>query len=151
MIKFIFEELSLGKSILNVTDQLIEMNVTNKPGKVFYLSHLQRIIKNEIYFGKLKFGQKNPIAIENNYEAIISEALWNDVQQKVYSSANSFGRNTNPRFTLSGLIYCGKCDKKLRINEKKGPIVIPCLSGRQNLSIIVALCTSSDSNLIQFL
>lgn len=132
IVKFIFQQLSLGKSILNVTNQLIEMNVTNKSGKVFYLSHVQRIIRNEIYFGKLKFGQKNPITIENNHEAIISEVLWNDVQQKVFSRADAFGRNTNPRFTLSGLIYCGKCDKKLGINEKKGPIVTPCPNCRQS-------------------
>lgn len=77
----------------------------DKP-KPFWPGHLHRILTNPIYIGRVSHkGQVHA----GEHEAIITQALWDAVQQKLLSrtSAHTSGKNAKEASLLVGLVFDG--------------------------------------------
>lgn len=88
---------------------------------------VRNIIKNTIYKGQRKWG--NEI-----FEApiIITEDLWNRVNENLSNNSNNRGKKVNHRYLLKGLIRCGKCGRNMvgRSRENKKDHYYQCSSKR---------------------
>lgn len=74
---------------------------------------VRNVLKNQVYVGKVKF--KNAV-YQGNHVPIISEALFNEVQEIFRTSRKNMDSLKRSPFKastlLSGLVYCGKCGAK---------------------------------------
>ena len=93
--------------------QYMSKKYTTKYGAWKSETLIQNVLKNEVYIGKIKF---KGVTYQGNHTPIISDELFNDVQEIFRSSrknANSFTRSPFKANTLlSSLVYCGKCGAK---------------------------------------
>lgn len=99
---------------------------------------VSKLLSNEVYTGKLVQGKTkiankmqqvvshhNLIEVENAHEAIISEKLFNKVQEILDSknrTRNTRNRNLSEPYSLNlfaGRIFCAHCSRPL--NRKKKP------------------------------
>ena len=75
--------------------------------------HVNACLRNPRYLGMLPAGDR---LVKGEHEAIIPQALWDKVQNRISSShaANKVGRSHIDRFViLKGLVYCGICNSAM--------------------------------------
>ena len=80
-----------------------------RSGKKFNNTHVQRILKNQFYIGKIAY---NGAVYDGQHEPIVPMELWHRVQAiiKTNRSTGSRGRKQNLHtFLLKGLVKCGWC------------------------------------------
>jgi len=115
MIKETFKRYAYEKISINA----LSMDMEKKYGFPLARSTLHKALKNPFYYGKMVYkGQ----LYDHNYEPLISEELFNDVQQKIGS--RSCNRGAKKGFLLPflyrKLITCGQCGAVLSGDLKKG-------------------------------
>lgn len=112
----------------------LKMNLVHK-SKDFYKwrsSSVQKILKNEVYLGKLLQGKTKKLSYkskkkidlpreiwiveENAHEALIDIDTFNKVQQILERKYNT--RNRNREYLLKGITYCHNCGNKLTFVTK---------------------------------
>ncbi|MCX4366202.1 MAG: recombinase zinc beta ribbon domain-containing protein, partial [Bacilli bacterium] len=81
---------------------------------------LDRLLENETYLGKVKYKNKT---FEGTYEPIISEELFQKVQQSIKLRLNSASQTRKNPFhsthLLTGFIKCGKCGCRMHSQTRK--------------------------------
>ena len=119
----------------------------NGKNPLFNAGLLKRILRNPVYMGKIAYGRRklkkvhgtrdeyqrvqdsDYILVDGLHEAIVSEELWNEAQQKLDKQAKKYEHlhtNKNERVhLLSGIIKCpicgvGMCGNKSRKKKKDG-------------------------------
>ncbi|MCD8503109.1 MAG: recombinase family protein [Bacillaceae bacterium] len=123
VVQLIFKLYAEGKGLKAVTNYLNKAGYRTKRGKHFSINGIATILDNPLYIGKIRWLQvenwdkrrrkgKNPnyILTEGNHEAIISEELWNIVQNR--RKSRSFKqRQSHEPFLLSSIIRCPICNQ----------------------------------------
>ena len=111
-VKELYKRFASGHTIYDCW-QYMSKNYTTKYGAWKSELLIRNVLKNEVYLGKVKF---KGIAYQGNHIPIISEELFNEVQEIFRTSRkdqDSFKRSPFRATTLlSSLVYCGKCGAK---------------------------------------
>ena len=99
-----------GHSLTYVQEDMKSRGVKGRRGGVMGDQTIARILKNEFYIGTRDVTIKGyePLHLENNVPAIISNELWARVQARHAAQAPK-PRRTKRLYSLTGKIYCGKC------------------------------------------
>ncbi|MEK4221692.1 recombinase family protein [Bacillus sp. FSL W8-0116] len=110
-----------GKGLKAIANYLNKAGYRTKKGRYFSINGIATILDNVIYNGKIswlkienwdtkrrKGKNPDPIIVEGQHEAIISDELWSLVQAR--RKSKSFKqRQSNEPFLLSSLLRCPDC------------------------------------------
>lgn len=135
IVKRIFNEYSKGKSIEEIVKQLQEDNIPSpnnnaNNGDIRYKwreETIRRILNNKIYLGHIEYGKRINLSYKskkvkyipqeewkiayNMHEAIITEELFNKVQEK--REINKTIKRKKHKWELNGLVKCKECGAKM--------------------------------------
>lgn len=108
VVRFIFEQYSIGVYVKNILLELDRRGVTYK-GKPFVRSTVYNILKNEKYAGIYHF---NGQVIENMFPQIVPTDIFEKVRAKVQK--NHYGkRSVQVVYLLRNKIKCGYCGRSV--------------------------------------
>ena len=119
VVEEIFEKSLRGSGLKELCKELNERGVTNR-GKRWNKGGLHYVLRNEAYtgaavWGKASKGEKaqDPVRVEGAWPALVSRALFEDVQQAMSERAPKVQRpaRVGSQYLLSGLLKCGVCGK----------------------------------------
>jgi site-specific DNA recombinase len=115
-------DLAENNGLIQIVEKMVGYKSRN--GKSFNKTSIHRIVHNPIYTGLLKYTTKkgDTVTCEDAHEKIISEELWNRVQENLKQrTSGDLGirhRNRNEIHSLlSGLVYCSDCGRKMRLKK----------------------------------
>ncbi len=122
VIKWAFKEIANNQF---AADQI--RKEANKKGVKCSRSNFWNLIRNPVYCGKiqvLQYKDEENITVQGKHEPIISEALFNEVQD-VLSGRQRSSRHlpkitTDKRMPLRGFLICPKCGRMLTGSASKG-------------------------------
>lgn len=150
IVKRIFHEYINGKGALKISKELNDECIKPFKSKVWGKSVIMQVINNINYTGDLLLqktyrenymtkltknnkGQKDRYYIENDHEAIITHAVFNEAQRIRKERAKKIIVKDNKKINkFSGLLYCGYCGKRYMKKENKYRVYWSC-STFQNL------------------
>ncbi len=103
-VRIIFESYLKIKNVLKLKQYLAERKILTRSGKELAKGSLYHILSNKVYLGKITHKNKE---YEGLHEPIISEELFNDVQNllKANSVERKHATNAKNGSLLTGLIY----------------------------------------------
>lgn len=121
-VRLIFERFTSGVPLGEIKSELEAMGIRSWRGYDLSYSHLNYILRNEIYIGDRRYqkcfiedpirkkkvknqGQLPQYYVENNHTAIISHELFNKAQDEISRRAAL----VNPAYPFTGKIKCGIC------------------------------------------
>ena len=119
VVKEIFESSLSGNGLKEICKALNDHGITNR-GKRWYKGGLHYLLTNEAYTGTAIWGRTSkgekaqaPVRVEGAWPALVSRALFDEVQQAMRDRAPKVQRPTRvgSRFLLSGLLKCGVCGR----------------------------------------
>lgn len=137
IVKRIYKEYSKGKSILEIIKSLQEDNIPSpnnngNNGEIRYKwreETIRRILSNKIYLGHIEYGKRINLSYKskkvqyippeewkiayNMHEAIITEELFNKVQEK--RNINKTIKKKKHNWELNGLVKCKECGAKMAL------------------------------------
>ncbi len=114
IVREVFTKYAQGYTAVAIAKALKERGIRNKKGKYLDSTKIYKIIANQKYSGKVKYGDT---VYENIYPAIIDEDTWRQVQSIRTSNKHAPGRKKDIfDFILSGKLACGDC-KRLMVGE----------------------------------
>lgn len=152
IVKRIFKEYTTqGSSLRQIMLQLNKENVPSPSGAVglqaWSAATIKNILNNPTYIGKVRWGRKLGSKYKQgksesgktkriitprdkwilkkgeNFESFIDEKVWNSAQEKMKRRGQVKGRAIASKGLLTGLVYCGHCEKKAyykaRLTQKK--------------------------------
>ncbi|QIB68580.1 recombinase family protein [Aminipila butyrica] len=109
-VQYIFERYLGGTGITTLARILNDMGVKTKRGNPIENRFIKRLLSNQVYIGRAVW---NGINKQSDFKPIISEDLFNQVQEKLHSEHKAFKKNDKPKDVkkhyLSGLVKCGNC------------------------------------------
>lgn len=129
IIKEIFNQYALGKSISDIENYLKEKQYKKYDGSYFSWQQIYYILRNKKYNGVYSYadpfrkhyrkydnGVKKPdyYEMKDAFPKIIDDELFNKVQMMLDSKKGTHqlsGENTE--YLLTGILYCSKCGKKI--------------------------------------
>jgi len=150
--------------ITRIAHKLNELGVPTRSGRIWTCASIRDILQNPVYYGMIRWGGRKqvkkmrdgevirtrprnaePVIVKGLHEAIISKEQFDLAQQNFDSNRPApIPRNRETQNPLAGLVWCGKCGRKM--------VRRPYQSGRiATLLCSVAECTnvSSDLNLVE--
>ena len=108
VVRYIFEQYSLGVYVKDIIDVLTERGIYNR-GKPFARNTVYNILKNEKYSGIYRYKDQ---VFENIYPAIVPMDIFERVRAKM--NANKYGkRSTDVIYLLRQKIRCGYCGQPI--------------------------------------
>lgn len=109
-VRIIFESYLKIKNVLKLKKYLAEQKILTRSGKELSKGSLYHILSNKVYLGKIVHKNKE---YEGLHDAIISEELFNDVQNILKANAVERKHSTNAKTgsLLAGLLYDDKGNK----------------------------------------
>ena len=105
----IFENYADGKTILQISKDLENENITNK-GRKFIPEGIRYNLKREIYTGICKVNGK---VYDKIYPQIISKELFEKVNKKINKNRYGCRKDNHETFRLKDKIFCGSCARKM--------------------------------------
>lgn len=122
IVKRIFELYASGRGLKSIANELNHTGYTTMTGNTFSTSAVKEILNNPFYNGKVRYNRyenwsdkrrrgksAEPIIVDGQHEAIISDDLWGKVQFLSQKKTFTPSRIFDGEFLLSGLIRCPKC------------------------------------------
>lgn len=104
-VRLCFELYKEGKQKQQIANELNKRGYRTKNGKLFTLNSITRILQNRVYIGEHNFAD-----IKRTCPAIISNELFDEVQQLLKKNKKSYGHKASETFfSLSGKLFCGHC------------------------------------------
>jgi len=123
LIKKAFESYATGEYTLKgIRDLLKNMGFKSFKGNTYATSCVQKILKNPIYYGAIRF---NAEISEGVHEPIISKQLF-DQAQAVMANRGKKKRKRKHEYPFVGLMKCGACDGAITAERQKGHIYYRC-------------------------
>lgn len=105
VIRYCFEARAEGKRKKPITDELNARGYRTKTGKLFTIHTVTQILSNPIYKGVHHYA-----GIERSCPAIVTEELWNRVNEIEQRDKKTYGKKADRiDYTLSGKVFCGYC------------------------------------------
>lgn len=121
IVLLIYQLYSEGKGLKAITNQLNKAGYRTKRNRHFSINGVATILDNAMYNGKISWlkvenwdtkrrrgKNPNPIFVEGQHEAIISDELWSVVQARRKSKSFKQKQSNEP-FLLSSLLRCPDC------------------------------------------
>ena len=108
IVRFIYESYITKGSLAIVYKELKEKGIKNRQGKFFTKSHLENILRNIVYIGKIKYSGK---VYEGIHEPLISEEVFNLAQQIHKEKIRKL--RLYKEFLFGGLIICNECGSRM--------------------------------------
>lgn len=105
----IYKDYASGKTILKISKNLEEENITNK-GRKFIPEVIRYILKREIYTGICKINGK---VYDKIYPQIITKELYNKVMERYNKTRYGSRKDNHEIFRLKDKIFCGYCNRKM--------------------------------------
>jgi len=102
-------------SIQTFTDEMASLGIRTRMGRPYSKSHVQRILMNPFYIGINHFDGKDYPGAQ---EPIISNELFNKVQQKMHNGRPTVLKKHNP--VLKNIIRCKSCGAVVTWQRQKG-------------------------------
>ncbi|MCC5648060.1 recombinase family protein, partial [Nostoc sp. CHAB 5824] len=153
-----------GKSLRGICRLLSENHVfAPRGGKVWVPISVKALLSNTVYKGQAVYGRharrvdetrlaqgyKQPYFNVRRAEeewlfipvpAIVDEATWNAVQERLKTNQNTLGGNPERRFLLSGLLRCRHCGHSMSGGNCKGKGYYQCAKSRTYRSVGGHVC-----------
>lgn len=113
----IFNEYAGGKTLKQICDDLNTQGLKTVHGNKFVINSLRNIIMNRAYIGEYHYGD---IVIPDRLPRIVSDELFEQAQARLESNKHKPKQSIDssealePRFWLSGKLYCGECGERLQ-------------------------------------
>lgn len=123
IVRLIFEKARYS-GIYKIVDFLNKNGYRSKNGIIFSKTTVHQILTNITYTGKIKIGNE---LIKGNFEAIIDENLFNEVQENL-KRRKHIRKGQLAKGLVSGIIYCGYCLKKAYLVGGKDKQFYLCLT-----------------------
>lgn len=131
----IFELYASGRGLKSIANEFNHTGYKTKKGNPFSTSAVKDILRNPMYAGKIRYNQhenwnekrrrgKNaePIIVDGKHPAIISEELWERVQQMINKRSFLPPRTFNGEYLLTGLIRCPQCGGAMVASRTKSKL-----------------------------
>lgn len=102
----IFERYNKGQRIVDIVKWLNDLGMTNQAGNPWRPMNISTHLHNRTYMGEYYYGQfEEPMPVP----ALVSEELFQSVQEKLQESAKRSRKRTDYNFILTGKLICGIC------------------------------------------
>ena len=118
IVKRIFSEYVNGMSMQKICDMLNSEGRKTLLGNKFTINSIRTILHNDAYIGYYRYSD---VVIEDGMPKIISKELFEEAQKKLahnkkFGAQNARGLDDNeePRFWLTGKLYCGECGDSMQ-------------------------------------
>jgi len=108
IVRMIYETYITTGSLSKIYNELKTSNIRNRQGEFFNKSHLENILRNVVYTGKVKYAGK---IYQGIHKPIISEEIFNLAQQIHKKKVRKLRVYKN--FLFGGLIKCKECGSKM--------------------------------------
>ncbi|MNH85410.1 DNA-invertase hin [compost metagenome] len=122
LVQTIFELYAGGKGLKMITNELNHNGFRSKHGRPFSTNTIKTILSNPLYIGKIRFNKQedwntkrrngtntDPIIVQGEHEAIITEDLWGKVQTRYSVASKSPNRVFFGSFPFTGVLRCPQC------------------------------------------
>jgi site-specific DNA recombinase len=119
-----------GNGYLKIADTLNKKGVRTRTGIDFSIISIKNILKNPTYTGKIRWGyhrewdekrrkgvSKAPIITDGEHEAIISEEMYNRVQEKIKNNPKHYNDGKPSNYLLSGILKCPSCGSSMVVSK----------------------------------
>ena len=107
IVREIFRRVSENETLASIADDLNARGIRTQYKKPWGKNSFSTLLSNERYIGVYKFAE---VRIEGGMPAIISRALFEDVQEKVRRRKEVAGRRRDfAEYLLTGKAFCAKC------------------------------------------
>ena len=123
LIKKTFEAYSTGNFTLReLRDKFNALGLKRKSGKELAVSNYQKLLKNPIYTGLMKY---NGEIFEGKHEPIISKKLFDSVQEVMSRKSKPHSKGLKP-YIYRGFFRCGECGCFITTETQKGHNYLRC-------------------------
>ena len=123
LIKKTFEAYATGSFTLReLRNKFNALGLKRKSGKELAVSNYQKLLKNPIYTGLMKY---NGEIFEGKHEPIISKKLFDSVQEVMMRKSKPKSRGLKP-FLYRGFFRCGECGCFITTETQKGHNYLRC-------------------------
>lgn len=124
IVKRLYKLYATGKYSYNdLVEIMLKEKVKTKYNNIFTYSSMKSILSNKTYCGYVTSPRRKdlPDIKTDKHPAIISEKLFNDVQEVMKKRNKTFGRPVAQHrfYLLQGLVFCYSCIKYLKGKENK--------------------------------
>ena len=89
-----------------IVNQLNNEGRKTKQGNALDVSGISRILHNPAYIGKIRFRDQ---LFDGTHEPIISQSVWDQVQQRLQQKAQKSVKIVDREYLLSGILRCPQC------------------------------------------
>lgn len=120
VVKKAFEDFLAGVKITHIARDLAEQGFTTTRGRRWSNENIRSLLSNSRYKGVLtkcepdperrKVSRMSPEEYPGAFEATVSADVFDAVQAKLRAPERRRSWGTEPRYLLSGLALCGRCD-----------------------------------------
>lgn len=125
-VRKIFEWYLSGMSLQAITDRLHEEGYTNRYGSYKSWTAVRRIIENDLYTGRVRFGD---VRTEHAHEAIITEEQFQAVKELQARRKEQYGMYSfKSNHLLTGLLRCGYCGARYYVRNSANRQYYACYS-----------------------
>lgn len=132
IIQEIFDLANRGHGFKKVAYMLNKKGYKTKKDRDFSIATVKGILNNPVYIGKIRFNQhenwsekrrkgknNNPDIVDGTHSPIISQKLWEQVQQKLQQRSYQPSQSQQPYF-LSRLVRCPECGHGMVSAKSRG-------------------------------
>ncbi|MCT4592941.1 MAG: recombinase family protein [Anaeromicrobium sp.] len=122
IVKEIFELYASGKGLKAIVNTINHKGYKTKRGNPYNVNGVKDILHNPIYIGKIRYNVRenwaekrrkginpDPIIVDGKHDPIISEELWDKVQELYKSKSGKAKRRYDGSFPLTGILRCTAC------------------------------------------
>lgn len=134
IVKMIFSDYLSGISVRKIATKLNDMGIRTTKGNKFDDRHIEYILTNPVYIGKLRRSKngrndldrfhedpENTIYVDGKHEPIIDNEIFEKTQKKRLSLKKlykKYDRKEPVEFMLKGLVRCSNCGSTLSMSAK---------------------------------
>lgn len=106
----IFEIYSQGLTYANIITELNSLGYKTRRGNAFNKNSISLILSNERYIGKYTIDGIDEVS---ECPRIVSDKLFNKVQERLSESQKKRRHRNNHTYMLSGVLHCGDCGERM--------------------------------------
>ena len=107
----IFEKYADGKTIRSIVEDFNTRGLRTKKGQPFNINSFSSLLKNRKYIGEYRY---QDVVIEGGVPAIVSEDLFNRVQERMEKNRHAPAMaKAKGDYLLTTKLFCGKCERMM--------------------------------------
>ena len=107
----VFEKYADGKSVRSIVEDFNARGLKTKRGQPFNINSFSSLLKNRKYIGEYRY---QDVVIEGGVPAIVPEALFNRVQERMEKNRHAPAMaKAKEDYLLTTKLFCGKCERMM--------------------------------------